>query len=307
MITTLTGSNDYLLKAALLEQKKAFIDAYSDIGFEQYDGEDIKPDQVPSIMQSVPFLAEKRMVVLRKPSTNKAVTEQIEKLLDEVPETTDLIIVEPAIDKRTSYYKALQKKTQFLVFDEVREHELATWAVDYAKQQGGSLGKSEAQFLIARVGPNQLTLAQEITKLIFYRNPITKESITEMTDPLPQSNVFDLLDAALAGNNQRVITLYKEQRQQKVEPLAIMAMLAWQLHILALLKTADGRSPQAIASEGRVSPYTLRKSQSVAARIPLATLKQWVADAFALDVRLKSEPIDADDALLYYLLSLKLA
>ena len=39
--------------------------------------------------------------------------EQLEQLLDEVPETTDLIIVEPRPDKRTSYYKKLQKQTEF--------------------------------------------------------------------------------------------------------------------------------------------------------------------------------------------------
>jgi DNA polymerase-3 subunit delta len=307
MITTLTGNNDYLLKQALLERKNTFIQQHTDMGFEQYEGEDIKSEQVPSIMQSVPFLADKRMVVLRKPSAQKAVAEQIEKLLNEVPETTDLIILEPAIDKRTSYYKALQKQTEFLVFDEVRDQELVSWLVNYAKQQGGELGRSEAQFLVARIGPNQMMLAQEINKLIQYKTPITKDTIIEMTDPLPQSSVFDLLDAALAGDTKRVITLYKEQRQQKVEPLAIMAMLSWQLHILAVLKTADGRSPQTIASEARISPYVIRKSQNVANRVSLVTLKQWITDAFALDVRLKSEPIDADDAILYYLLSLKLA
>src|SRR3546814_19438404 len=57
----------------------------------------------------------------------------------------------------------------------------------------------------------------------------------------PQSTIFELLDAALSGNTRRALELYEEQRSMKVEPQQIIAMLAWQLHVLAVVKAAGER------------------------------------------------------------------
>jgi DNA polymerase III delta subunit len=83
-----------------------------------------------------------------------------------------------------------------------------------------------------------------------------------------------------------------------------MGMLAWQLHIFALVKTAGERNPSAIASEAKVSPYVVSKTQNVARRCTLQQVKDWVHQASLLDVRLKRQPIDADEAMINYLLSL---
>ena len=304
MIITVTGGNDFSLQAAVRQLRDAFVHEHTSVGLEQYDGAELDPQKLPSIIQALPFLASKRMVILRNPSAQKALQEMLEKQLSTVPDTTELIIVERKPDKRTSYYKALQKQTDFRDFKELDERQLAQWLIQEAKQAGGSLSSADANYLVQRVGTNQLLLSNELQKLLSYQPAITKATIDEMTDPMPQSSIFDLLDAALAGNQKKVLQLYHEQRQQKVEPLAIMAMLTWQLHVLALIKTAGERTPQEIATEAKVSPFVLRKSMNVASRCSLAQLKQWVADATKLDQRLKSQPIDADDALQEYLLSL---
>lgn len=304
MIITLTGSNDYTLQATLRQLRDDFVKAHTTMGLEQYEGAELDPQKLPSILQALPFLASQRMVILKTPSAQKALQEMLEQQLSNVPETTELIIIEPKPDKRTSYYKALQKHTDFKEFKELDERSLAQWLSDQAKQSAGSLSTADANYLVQRVGANQMMLGNELQKLLSYDSKVSRQSIDELTDRTPQSSIFDLLDAALSGNQKRVLQLYQEQRQQKVEPLAIMAMLAWQLHILALIKTAGNRGPQEIASEAKVSPFVVRKSMGVAQRCSLGQLKQWVAAATRLDQRLKSEPIDADDAMQEYLLSL---
>jgi len=244
------------------------------------------------------------MIIFRQPSAQKIVQEALEQLLDSVTDTTDLVIVEPKVDKRTSYYKALQKKTDFREFKELDERQLAQWLVNQAKLDHGNLSSADALYLVRRVGANQLLLANEVQKLLSFQSDITRQTIDELTEPTPQSSVFDLLDAALNGNRQKTVELYHEQRQQKVEPLAIMGMLAWQLHILALVKAAGERSAGAIASEGKVNPYVVSKTQQVARNCSLGQVKRWVQNAARLDVRLKSQPIDADEAVINYLLQL---
>lgn len=303
MIITLTGSNDFMLRQELRRLRQKFIEAYTDMGLENYDGQEVDPTQLPSILQALPFLVEKRCIIFRQPSAQKAVQEALEQLLGTVTNTTELIIVEPKLDKRTSYYKALQKQTDFREYKELDERGLARWLIEQAKLENATLSQADAHYLVQRVGTNQLMLANELQKLIDYQSAITKQTINEMTEPNPQSSVFDLLDAALAGNKQKTTQLYHEQRQQKVEPLAIMGMLAWQLHVIALLKTAGERSQTEVASQAKVSPYVLSKSQSIARKISLTDIKNWVHDGAQLDIRLKRQPIDADEAMLNYLLS----
>lgn len=302
MIITLTGANDFALGQSLRQLRDDFVAEFTDMGLENLDGQDIEPKNLSSILQALPFLAAKRMIIFRQPSATKAVQETLEQLLDSVTDTTDLVIVEPKLDKRTSYYKALQKQTDFREFKELDEHGLGQWLVTQAKLGEGSLSSADALYLVRRVGANQLLLNNELKKLLSYQPVITRATIDELTEPTPQSSVFDLLDAALSGNQKRTVELYHEQRQQKVEPLAIMGMLAWQLHILALVKTA--REGTNIASEAKISPYVVSKTQNVARRCSLGQVKAWVHQGSLLDIRLKRQPIDADEAMLNYLLSL---
>jgi DNA polymerase-3 subunit delta len=301
MIITLTGGNDFTLRQTLKKLRQDFVKDYTDMGLEQYDGQEVDPQQLRSILQALPFLVARRCIIFRQPSDQKGLQDQLEQLLDQVADTTDLIIVEPKLDKRTSYYKALKKQTDFREFNPLDERGLAQWLVDQAKAGEGTLSSSEALYLIHRVGANQLLLASELQKLLNYQPAVTRATIDEMTEPNPQSSVFDLLDAALSGQKQKTVALYHEQRQQKVEPLAIMGMLAWQLHILALVKTAGSHN---IASQAKVNPYVVSKTQNVARNCSLADVKGWVHNAAKLDRRLKSQPIDADEAMLNYLLSL---
>lgn len=304
MITTLTGSNDYARQQTLHQLTTGFVKQYSDFGLEKYDGESVDVQRLPSILQAMPFLADRRLVILENPSAQSEVQELLETLLSAVSEATDLIIVEPKLDKRTTYYKKLQKQTDFKVFEALDTNRLATWLVGQAQQHQASLSSADARYLVERVGSDQMRLASELNKLIDYQLAISRQAIDLMTDPTPQSSVFDLLDAALRGDIQKTLQLYQEQRQQKVEPLAILALLGWQLHILAIIKTAGDRSPSQIASQAKLNPFVVSKSQAIARQIPMDRLKDWIQRASRLDIKLKRQTIDSDEALQQYLLSL---
>lgn len=304
MVITMTGNNEFALSDALAAWRRSFIEEHGDIALEAYDGEELEPQRLRSILQAMPFLASKRAIILRQPSAQKQLSEVLEQLLNEVPETTELVIVEHHPDKRTAYYKTLQKVTDFRSYDVLDENKLATWLSAQAKQSGGSLSAGDARYLIQRVGSNQQQLSNEVQKLLNYKPSITRAAIDELTEPAPQSTVFNLLDAAFKGQRRTVVQLYHEQRQQKVEPLAILAMIAWQLHIFALVKTAGERSPSEIAKEAKLSPYVVQKSVSAARNFTLNDLKRWIHRAAELDRQLKSSPIDDDEALMQFLLDL---
>ncbi len=304
MIVTLTGVNDFSRGRELQRLVQAFIAEHTDMAVERFDGEDTPAARMRESAASLPFLTARKLVVLREPGKQKAFAEHIEEALQDVADSTDLIIVEPKLDKRLAYYKTLKKLTDFREHAELDGNGLAHWAAQYAAEQGGSLAAGDARLLVDRVGMNQQLLAVELDKLVAYEPHVTKQSIELLVERTPQSTIFELLDAAFAGRIARAMELYREQRALKVEPQAIIAMLAWQLHTLALIAAAGTLSADDIARGAKLNPYVVRKSQSIARTLGLTHVRNMIEQLLALDRRLKSASIDADEALQLYLLQL---
>lgn len=297
MITTLTGSNHFLLKAQLDKLVSNFVAEYTDMGLERLDGQEVEYDRMREALESLPFLASRKLVVLRTPSANKQFVEKAQGLFENLSDITDVIVVEPKLDKRLAYYKYLKSKTNFNEFNEQDEQAMSKWLVQQAFDTGGNVGQSDARYLVERVGLNQQLLSNELEKLVSYNPQISRQTIDLLTDKTPQSTIFELIDAAMAGRAKQAVELYQDQRKLKVEPQQILAMLVWQLHVLAAVKTAGERDTNDIAGQARLSPFVVRKSQGIARKITLSELKTLIREVLELDVALKSQIIDADDAL----------
>lgn len=297
MIVTLTGSNAFALKAELNRLVADFVAEHTDMALQRIDGEEVEYDVIREALESLPFLASKKLVVLRAPSANKEFVEKAEALLADLGEITDVIIHEPKLDKRSVYYKFLKKNTEYMEFNELDEYGLAKWLNGQA-----DISQSDAKYLVERVGVNQQLLSNELAKLTAYNPKVTRETIDLLTEPTPQSTIFQLLDAAFAGDKKRMLRLYQEQRASKVEPQQIIAMLAWQLHILAVVETAGERSDASIASEAKISPYVVGKSRGITRNLSVQKLKDLIHNLAQLDLQLKTTAIDADDGVQAFLL-----
>lgn len=303
MITVLTGPNDYMLQEYIRELTAAFVAEHGDFGIENIEAGNIEFGRLLEVVSSMPFLSNRRMVIVRDLNANKSLQENIEQFINAISETTDVVLIETKFDKRLTLYKTLKKHTDFYEFTELNEHEIAKWVSAYALKSNGIIKPNDSRYLVERVGYSQTGLKHELDKLLSYDIKITKSSIDLLTEPLPRSSVFDLLDAAFAGNKQKAMSLYEDQRKQQVEPQAIMGMIAWQLHIMAVVKMNEKLSIDDIARQAKLNPFVVRKAQNITRTLSEKQTRDLVGRALALDVRLKSELIDADDAVQHFLLT----
>ena len=303
-MATLTGENSFAVARLLKDMVDSFVAENGKLTLERIEGDDVEFPNIQRALSSLPFLASRQLVVLRDASKNKQFLENFEQLLDSVPDSTDVIVVESKIDKRTSLYKYLKNKTDYHEFPELDDKALSQWIIDSVKDRGGSISFVDTQYLIDRVGAQQQLLAHELDKLLLYDTHITRDVIDQLTDAVPQSTVFQLLEAAFAGKREATLNLYDEQRYLKVDPQQLIAMLTWQLHVLAILKTSGDRTSDQIAREAKINPYVIRKSQTIVQRLTLEKIRKLIADLASLDVTLKQTPIDANEALQNYLLAM---
>ncbi len=304
MVITLSGDDSYALRSAQNNFVQGFIKRQGELALERFDGEESTSEQILDAIQSVPFLSSEKMVLLTSASKQKDFLDGLEDTLNTIPESTTLILVDSKLDKRAKYYKTLQKISEFKEFNSDKAEDISSWIISATKERGGQVDRTAANYLVSQIGTNKTGLANEIDKLVLYDQNVTKQTIDELCEPTPQSTIFQLLDAVFAKNYKRANELYKDQRQQKVEPLAILAMVTWQLYIFAILKTAGERNIDEIAKSSKINPFVLRKSKQLITRLPLSQLRQMIRRALELDVRLKTESINADQALQHLLLTI---
>lgn len=305
MLTVLTGSNAYSIKTELNKLISDFTAKHGDLALERLDGEEHSYEQILGAVESLPFLSDKKMVVVQEISANKQATEQLDHLIEGAGDTTDLIIVEPNLDKRVAYYKQLKKLNGFREHNEMDDSQLVNWLVEAAKKAAGSLTRSDALYLVQRVGGGQMRLSRELQKLLVYEPEINRETIDLLTEESPSSTIFNLIDTAFSGNLQQALALYDEQRKQKIEPQAIHGMMVWQMHAVAVTAAAPRNLMAAqIAKDSGISPYTIQKSQRIARSMDRAKIIEIMALLRDIDYRGKHEALDYDESLRYVIVRL---
>jgi len=297
MIIGFVGDNGPAREQALKKYIGEFTAVHGSSAIVRMSGDNIDLNDLADNLATAPFLSTKRMFIVRDLGLNKTASENFSKLIDNMAESTVLVVVESHIDSRSKYLKELKKQAEVREFVHLEGEDLLRWVIDQAKESGGSISYEDARYLIDRVGTNHQLLANEVAKLILYSPQIYQESIDLLTSYMPQSSVFAMLDAIFAGKIDRAIKLYAEQRTMGMEPQAILGMIGWQLNAMAIVKSADNMAVQQIANESRLNPFVVRKNLSLVKYINRARLLKMIDNVLKADRLLKTSSANADDVL----------
>lgn len=305
MTVAITGTNSFLAKAEAKALVDDFVKINGDLALERLDATEVTEQVIFAAIESMPFLASKKMVVVQDLSANQAASEALEQIIEGAGDSTELLILEGKLDKRSAYYKQLKKLTDFREFNELDESQLGEWLTGEAKRLGAKLSRSDAQYLVQRVGANQMMLSHEIEKLAQYNPEINRHSIDELTIENPSSTVFNLIDSAFTGNLAQALQIYDEQRRQRVEPQAIHGLLVWQMHNVSITAAAPpSMSSSDIAKQSGISPFVAQKSQRIAHGMGRRKIIEFMQLLRDIDYRSKHETLDYDEALRYAIVKL---
>jgi DNA polymerase-3 subunit delta len=302
MIQTLLGKNSYALQTYVRDQIDQVIARAGDFAVERLDASEVEVDTILQAVQSLPFLASEKLVIVTSVQANGLLMDRLDELIDRTAENVHVLLVEPSLDKRKSAFKLLKQKTTLKEFSELDSRLLSQWVRDELKQKDVSISSADASYLVERVGTNQQLIASELDKLTLYGNQITRDVIDKLTEQSLQSTIFELLDAAFSGRHAQAIKLYREQRAARVDPHYILAMLTWQLHAIGVAVHAPARTDQALIAAG-IAPYTAKKVLALTQSMSKADYKQIVTALTELDAQIKTS-VDADAGIELFLLSL---
>jgi DNA polymerase-3 subunit delta len=288
MITILAGENSFEVNRALQTIVAAF-----DGAAEKIDGSELELKQLPDLLMGGTLFANKRLVIIKQLSENKAIWPEFNEWLPRVSDDIHLVLVESKLDKRTKTYKDLQKSatiTEYQAWSERDTAKAEQWVAGEAKVLSCEIDSASVRLLVQRVGPDQWLLHQALQKLAVLEK-ITPDIITDVIDANPIENVFDLFESALRRNaikvKQMIATLELSE-----DPYRLFGLLSGQAFQLAALGVADDRPSAEVAKDLGVHPYGLSKLATYAHKLGKPGVKKVIAAFAEADTGMKTSATD---------------
>ncbi|RME07572.1 MAG: DNA polymerase III subunit delta [Anaerolineae bacterium] len=261
-----------------------------------------------SAAQAMPFLAERRLVVVHDPLAALASSQQREKftaLLENLPESTALVLL---IHQRLQpshwllRWAATQGERVFIrALNRPQGAQLTAWIRAQAAERDGAITPTAAQLLAEAVGADPHQLIQEVEKLLAYVNyarPIDEEDVMLLVSGRVEGDIFALVDAV--GNQNARQALKRLRVMLELEhPLRIFAMIIRQFRLLLLTRELmdNGATADEIAAALKVQPFLAPRLIAQARRYTLASLEHIYRRLAEIDAAIKSGQVEAEVAL----------
>ncbi len=212
MIYFLHGPDTYRSFKKLQQIKQRYLKTSGDTDLAMLEGETLTVDEFRRQVQTLPFLAKNRLVIVRDLLTKgkKEVADGVVTELAGVPSSTVLFFYETGKpDGRSKLFTALDKPKQAEAFDLLTGPALSTFIKKLAEEKDLALNARQPQLLAERLGSDLWLVDGELEKLALFASQPTKEGKIEDADiealTLPKTgldSVFALTDALGARDSK---------------------------------------------------------------------------------------------------------
>ncbi|MBU1019511.1 MAG: DNA polymerase III subunit delta [Patescibacteria group bacterium] len=290
------GEETFLINEKIHIWKKEFEKKYGgDLNIEELAAEEITPQDVLNSMNAVPFLSEKRLVLVKNFLSEKKadIQKELAEKLKDVPETTVLIFYEIGKpDKRLSLYKHLQKIATIREFQALKGTMLHQWIINEAAKRGSKMSIMTASYLSEHVGTNLWQLTHEVEKLTLYcgSNEIKSQEIDLLTRSSAEVSIFKLTDQVGRKQTKEALKTLHELLESGEELPYIFAMIARQFRLLIQVKDMlrKGSQKPEIINRLKLHPFVATNLLNQARNYDADGLKRAHGKLLELDTKLKT-------------------
>ncbi|MBQ2753299.1 MAG: DNA polymerase III subunit delta [Firmicutes bacterium] len=295
------GSEGYLIKTYEDRIKVAATGNTEDMmNIAVFDDRKITSGSVIDSAETLPFLAEKRVVVVRDSgffkTGKKDDTDAIAKYLSDVPESCVIVFCETDIDKRNAAYKAVVKYGYAAEFKPLAEKDMVKWITKEFKNRKIAVDAKTAAFLIRVTGADMTSIVTEIEKLSSFGADKGKIDIADINDVCvvtPELKIFEMIGAMGNKNTEKAIGIYRNMILYNESPFGILAMIT--RHFRLMYQCSElldmGENFGSIASKLGLRDFAVRDYCRQAKNFSKDRLKKAIEDCLQADVDVKNGKI----------------
>jgi len=322
LLYILWGEDDFSLTRSLEEIKRGLGDqSLLEANTTTLDGQQLTLNQLRAVSETVPFLAEKRLVIIQgllgrfeptaKPRRRKKAPPLAEKepeyksfadYLSKSPDGTVLVLIDGKVKNSNPLLKQLSPRAKVRSFPLLREDRLLQWVGRGVAEQGASISPEAVDLLAKLVGGNLWVMTSEIAKLALFTSGrrIEVEDIKVVVSSAQETSVFAMVDAILDFKVGVAEQLLEQLLERGASPVYLLAMLSRQFRLIVQARELRRQRRPEVEIQDRLglpSEFALRKTLDQAQRYPLERLREVYNKLLETDLSIKTGKYDGELAL----------
>ena len=288
----LYGEERYL-KRQYTEKLRKALAGDDDMNVHHYEGKDIPVTEIIDLAETMPFLAQRRVIFLSDSGLFKSGGEQMAEYLSAPNETTFFVFTESEVDKRSKLFKTVSANGCAVEFTMQDENTLKRWIASLLAKEGKKVAESTVMLFLSKTGTDMENIQSELEKLISYcmeRDVVTAADVEAICTTRLQDRIFDMTEAVARKQTSKALSLYYDLLALKVAPLQILAMLSRQYNLIYQSKELKKRGipDREIASKIGVPPFVVSKYLSQASLYKSSELRKALEQCVQADQDVKT-------------------
>ena len=321
MLHVLIGEDDYSIRQALEEIKKGIGDAPARMtNTTVIDGRQATPEQLRAAAGTVPFLAEKRLVIVEgllerfepsnrtgrkktsRQSENPEACRAIAESAARMPDFAEVVVLGGRVGGTNPMLRALSALTKVKVFPLLKDDSLRRWIGQRVSGAGGAIAPGAVDLLVTFVGRDLWTMASEVDKLLNFAGErrIEAEDVREAVSGAREANVFAMIDAIMESRVGRAEELFQQLLREGAAPSQLLAMLARQVRLIFQVKELRGQRVPRNEIQSRLglkSDFVVGKAWGQGDRYTTSRLREVYHRLLETDLSIKTGKYEGELAL----------
>lgn len=259
----LYGEENFLKRSYKNRLKEAIL-GDDTMNFHHFEGKGMDIPEIIGLADTMPFFAEKRLLLLEDSGLFKGSAEQLATYLPQLPESTCMLFVESEVDKRGKLYKAVKKVGYAAELGRQTPAQLSNWAARLLAREGKKITGATMELLLSKTGDDMENIRSELDKLISYtlgRDVITAQDVEAICTTQLTNKIFEMIGAISSRKVQRAMELYEDLLLLREPPMRILFLIARQFNQLLTIKDMAGKgvAKAEIASGLKLPPFVVGK------------------------------------------------
>ncbi len=289
----LYGSEGYLKKQYRDKLAMALTDIDDTMNYNYYEGNKINVNEILDIGDTLPFFQDRRVIVIENSGWFKKTPEDMEKRMENFPDSTYVIFVENEVDKRSRLYKWVNKNGYVSEMKTPSGSMLVSWVLKLCRAEGKEIEKTTIQYLVQHTGSDMMLLKNELDKLFGYcadRPEITVEDVQQVCVSQAVDKLFQMLDAIASKDQKKALLLYHDLLVLKEPAMRILYNLTnYYKSLMELSGIPDGEYPyDELASLCGIPVFSVKKNKTQASRYSFHELRDMVELCQITDQKIKT-------------------
>ena len=289
----LYGEEDYLRRQYRDKLKNALMGDGDSMNCHYFEGKDIRVGEVIDLAETLPFLAERRVIIVENSGLFKKGGEQLAEYLKEPSETSFFVFAEKEIDKRSKLFKSVSAKGRAVEFKPQDEAILKRWILGILKKENKKITERDLDFFLDKTGSGMENISKELEKLVCYcmdREAVTGGDIEAVCTRQINNQIFDMMNAIAEKRQKEAMNLYYDLLTLKEPPMRILFLLARQFNLLLQVRELKkkGYPVKTIGEAVGLPGFIAGKYVSQAAKFSTKALRQAVTDCVEAEEAVKT-------------------